>query len=222
LLPERLTRVDETNRGQHCFLTEDDTCYYFGEYFAYKGYKAAYTNQLVLNLKIKPSILLRNPARRRHKETAITEVATALRKAISSESVSRFTWIPIPPSKTIAHPDYDDRLVRILEAAFSGMGADTRLLLRQTADTDGDHSGNRLSPNDLAAILSIDNQAAHSRDFRPGIALFDDVLTTGKHFTCCKQALRQTGYTGPIIGVFVARRILPDPLMDFEDLSDTE
>jgi hypothetical protein len=47
------------------------------------------------------------------------------------------------------------------------------------------------------------------------IILFDDVLTTGKHYK------REIDPTIAIAGIFVARRALPRPIDDFENLDAT-
>ncbi len=218
LLPDRLSAIDETTRGQHIYLSDDDRCYYFGEYFAYKGYQGGSTNQLILNFKIKPSELLRNPARRHYKEGAINTIKTALGRTVGSQSLQKYTWTPIPPSKVAGHPDHDDRVLRTLSLAFPDIAMDVRPLLHQVESTEGDHAGNRIAPADLSAILAVDRDLLRSKPLREGIALFDDVVTTGKHFVCCKQALRRAGVDVPIIGVFVARRILHAASVDdFED-----
>lgn len=222
LLPERLTWIDETNRGQHAFLQDVDRCFFFGEYFSGKGYQGGGTNQLIFNYKLKPSIAAINGARRGYKERAVTAIASGLRKSMTQENAERMTWVPIPPSKVMGHPDYDDRLIRTLTAAFDGYNADVRPLLRQTDSTEADHlAGDRLTPELLRDLLEVDTAALNAQPLRKGIVLFDDVLTTGKHFKCCEHLLRDVVPTAvPIIGIFVARRIFPDPAVDFEDLTE--
>jgi hypothetical protein len=217
LLPERLTLIDDTNRDQHVFLLPGDKCYFFGEYFAYRGYSGGGTNQLIFNYKCEPSKAVANPARGGHKARAITTIANGLRRAIPQESVERRTWVPIPPSKATDDPEYDNRLLRTLMLAFQGYNADIRELLRQTVTTQADHNaGNRLTPDQLHGLLEINAAALAIRPLRETIVLFDDVLTTGKHFKCCERRLRDVVPAAiPILGVFVARRILPDPKDEF-------
>jgi hypothetical protein len=110
LLPDRVTLIDETNRGDHRYLDATDKCYFFGEYFASKGYQGGGTNQLIFNYKCKPTIAVSNPARRGHKDRAIQTIAAGLRNVIAKDSAERITRVPIPPSKAESDPDYDDRL----------------------------------------------------------------------------------------------------------------
>jgi hypothetical protein len=209
LLPDRLTGVDDTNRDQHVYLKPGDRCFFFAEYFAGKGYQGGGTNQLMLNFKCKPSDAGDDPRRKAHKEHAVAVIAAGLRAAITQQSVERLTFVPVPPSKVVGDADYDDRLMRALISAFIGYDSDIRSLLRLTESTESDHTaGDRLSPEALEALLQIDARVA-ARPFRQGVVVFDDVLTTGKHFKCCERRLRDVVPASiPIIGVFIARRIL--------------
>jgi hypothetical protein len=219
LLATRLTKIDDTTRGAHPFLTAEDECYYFGEYFSHRGYDGGGTNQLIFNYKIKPSVAAARPDRKRYKELAVNTIANGLRRAITQQGIERRTWVPIPPSKAIAHAEYDDRLLRTLRQGFQGYNVDARLLLRQTASTTADHeTGDRSTPDELYELLELDSAAYNAQPIRDEIVLFDDVLTTGKHFKCCRRRLRETLPDIRIIGVFVARRVLPDPVVEFEAL----
>jgi len=218
-LPDRLTWIDETNRDQHVFLQQGDRCLFFGEYFAGKGYQGGGTNQLMFNFKTLPSIARTNPARRGYKENAIATVATGLRELLGRSQIERLTFVPIPPSKTPDHPDYDDRLTRALTMACAGFNSDIRLLLRRLSSTESDHrTGARLTPEALHSLLELDSAALAAKPLRETIVLFDDVITTGKSFKCCERRLRDAlAATMPIMGLFVARRILPNPFDDSAD-----
>lgn len=58
----------------HYFLTEEDTCFFLGDYMPGKGLNGP-LNQLIYNLKIKPSERTANPSRWCYKEQAIQKVA---------------------------------------------------------------------------------------------------------------------------------------------------
>ena len=209
-LPERLTSIDETNREQHIFLERGDRCLFFGEYFRAQGHQGRGTNQLIFNFKCKPSDAAENPARHAYKEEAIHGVAAGLRRAFTRANAERLTWVPMPPSKVPGHPDYDDRLNRTLAIAFRGYDVDVRPLLRQAASTEADHlGGDRLSLDALSALIELNHSLLGALPVRDGIVLFDDVLTTGKHFKSGERRLR-TGMpeSSSITGVFIARRIL--------------
>ena len=162
MLPDRLTWIDETNRDQHHFLAEDDRCLFFGDFYAGKGYSGGPTNQLIKNFKRTTSEINSSPKAKQllhYKNAAITEVASALRKAFTPQLLARRTFVPLPSSKAPEHPDHCDRLLRSLTAAFIGHDADIRPLLRQSRSVDADHlsSRNRISYDDLFAITEIDH-----------------------------------------------------------------
>ena len=49
--PGRFTEIDELTRPDHSWLTDDDRCYFLGEYTARQGYSYSPTNNLILNFK---------------------------------------------------------------------------------------------------------------------------------------------------------------------------
>jgi predicted amidophosphoribosyltransferase len=218
LLPDRLTLIDDTNRGDHPFLEVDDRCFFFGEYFAGKSYKGGPTNQLVFNFKCKPTVAAANARRAHYKNQAIQTIASGMRRVIGQQNAERYTWVPIPPSKAIDDPDYDDRMLRTLRVAFQGYEADIRPLVRQSVSTAADHEQEkRLTRDALRAVLEVDMANLQAIPLRDGIILVDDVLNSGKHF---KESERQLRRAIPadvaIVGIFVARCIHQSPMDDFE------
>ncbi len=218
MLPDRLTLIDETNRGDHPYLETGDRCFYFGEYFAGKSYKGGPTNQLIFNFKCKPTVAAANTGRAHYKNQAIQTIANGIRRVIGQQNAERYTWVPIPPSKAIGDPDYDDRLLRTLLLAFQEYNADVRPLVRQTVSTPADHEQeDRLTRDALRAVLEVDVASLEAAPLREGIILVDDVLTSGKHFKESERHLRRAiAEDVAIAGIFVARCIHPNPVDDFE------
>lgn len=211
MLPNRLTKIDETSCSVHTYLSPDDGCYYFGEFFAGKGFRGGETNQLVLNFKIKPSQIALNPRRSIYKVRAIQEIASALRSTIGPADVNRITFVPVPGSKVRGHADYCQRLEMCLQVAFDGLNPDIRPLLRQTQSTDPDHeAGQRLTIDELRALIEIDHGSA-ANPFREWVMLFDDVITSGKHFKVCREKILAFRPAAQVAGIFVARRIPTSP-----------
>jgi hypothetical protein len=220
LLPDRLTWIDATNRARHHFLEAADRCLYFGDFYGGKGWSAGYTNQLIKNYKRAPrQIALSANAQQLqyYKDRALSEVAAALQKVFSEAAVEPRTFIPIPTSKTPGDPEYCDRLERTLCAAFRGYNADIRLLLRQTISTEADHlsGGGRSSYTELLQITEVDPTQLHTSP-RAEIVLFDDVLTSGKHFKVAQTRIREVYPEHPILAVFVARCIHTGPIDDLQ------
>ncbi len=202
--------LDDSMRGDHAYLTASDRCWCLAEYQPGASYRASEVNQMIINLKCRPSIASADPRRMHYKVLAMRAVARGLRAAVSRSSVESATWIPIPPSRPALDADYDDRLERILALAFCGYDLDLRRLLYQTEVSAPDHTrARRMSAEALYRIIGLDRSLLDIRPLRACLVLFDDVLTSGKHYKCCERRLRETLAGIPISGLFVARRVLP-------------
>ena len=113
--PTRLRRIDQLSRPLHYYLTDDDNCLYLWEYTARQDYLYSDTNNLISNFK-KDIAYKDNPPVWRHKEMAIQTVAEEFRIALGESALDHFTFVPVPPSKAQDHPEYDDRMLRMLQA----------------------------------------------------------------------------------------------------------
>ena len=205
-----LLALDEQQCAQHAYLSAADRCHCLAEYLPGRGYRAGEINQLIVNLKCAPSITALDPRRRHYKRRAINDIASALRTAVDRATVERSTWIPIPTSRPAGDADYDDRLLRILRKAFGHYRLDLRRALYQRHAKPADHgSARRLSAEALLRLIGVDRELLVREPLREGIVLFDDVLTSGKHYKCCERRLRELLADLPIRGLFVARRVLP-------------
>jgi hypothetical protein len=214
-LPERLTRIDDSNRREHHFLTPQDRCLFLGDFYARAGWTGGSANQLIANFK-RPRLQIEHEAigerLRRYREQAIGTISATLRRQFTPEEIeSRCTFVPIPTSKRVDDPEYCDRLERTLRRAFDGHAADIRLLLQQTVSTVADHGSadDRISYERLLEITTLDPRCL-VRPLRSLVVLFDDVLTSGKHYKVAKTRLREAFPELPIVGVFVARRVHTD------------
>lgn len=206
----RFTRVDETMLRAHSRITADDVCYFLYEYTSRKNYKFSATNQLITNLKHKPG----HPGYR-HKQNAIRSSALDLASAINEAWLLGATLVPVPPSKAVGDPEYDDRMERIARGIRQGQ--DVRCLVRQTVSTEAAHlsgESNRPTVEDLLAIYAIDESLAAHPPQRIGI--IDDVLTAGTHFRATEIMLHRRFPDVPVVGFFIARRVFPpDAFPDF-------
>jgi hypothetical protein len=211
--PRKLTQVDGLIRPDHYYLTEEDRCFFIGEYTAGMGYAHSATNQLVLNLK--KSVDRRNRPEWKYKEKAIQEAATVFRETIPETVLQCATFVPIPPSKAKTDPFYDDRITRLINAIRPYPPLDIREIVVQISSTEAVHIGARMAPDDITQIYRIDPSTL-IRGIQ-AIAIFDDVLTTGAHFKAIVKLLSRVDNlkTIPIWGLFVARRVPEAP--NFED-----
>jgi hypothetical protein len=210
-LAPRLTWIDVTPRGDaYPFLAREDRCLFLGDFHGRKGWGGGPTNQLIANFKrSRADIEGKSTTRRlrRYKERAVDEISNALRREFTREEVeSLCTFVPIPTSKRPDDPLYCDRLERTLRRAFTGYRSDIRLLLRQTLSTAADHrrGEDRVRYERLLEITELDPRQLVPA-LRPVVILFDDVLTTGKHYKVAKAKIREVFPEQPIVALFVAR-----------------
>ncbi|MGH8218766.1 MAG: hypothetical protein ACREUT_09415 [Steroidobacteraceae bacterium] len=202
--------IDERSRGDHWLLARDDHCLFLGEYLPGRGWGAGVFNSLIFDFKRTPSRIRASPHAavvRQFKELAIERVARALRRGFSRAALeTALTFVPMPTSKRPGDDDYCDRLLRTLHRAFEGWDADIRPLLRHNAAARADHEqpGKRLRRTDLMRLMELDG-AQLGRPLRPMVALFDDVLTSGKHLSVAKARIRERFPEQVVIAVLVAR-----------------
>jgi len=204
----RLLQIDETNVGAHWHLGPQDRCFYIWEYTSGRDYSFSQTNNLINNLKKKPTA---SQAQLNYKAGAITRCGLALRQTLNVEWLRTATLVPVPPSKSPDHPDYDDRMLRVAQAMPHH---DIRNLVRQVGDFVPSHERagqglNRISLEELLEAYSIDESLAAPPPVR--IAILDDVLTNGTHYLAMKMKLAERFPQAEIIGLFIARRVFPTP-----------
>ena len=202
--PRSLTKVDELALPEHSYLSEDDVCYYIGEYTARQGYKYSATNQLISNLKKKMD--QKGKWGWHYKRDAIRDVAAAFREAIGDSSLKAMTLVPVPPSKSKNDEMYDDRLTQMLQAMNPALGVDIRELVVQDSSTLEAHlSDVRPRPDELVELYRMEESLIEP--VPNCIAIVDDVLTTGSHFKAMREVLSSRFPSAHIIGLFIARRV---------------
>jgi len=206
VFPERLTRIDELTRPDHYYLTESDECLFLGEYTAGGGYGESQTNQLILNFK--KSLDRRGLPEWRYKEQAIKQVARAFHTAVGAANLDRITFVPIPPSKMKTNPLYDSRLTNMLHLIRPELPLDVREMIVQCQDTQPAHeTDSRPRPTEIEAGYKLDLSLTKEAP-QDVLAIVDDMLTTGAHFQAAKSMLKTRFPHTPIIGLFIARRLV--------------
>jgi hypothetical protein len=217
-LPKKLTQIVALTRPEHRLLDPVDRCFYLGEYTSGAGFSTP-TNDVIINLKILPSVLKENPKRKKWKNWAMQQVVAAISPHLAKIAAGRIV-VPIPTSKVPGHPDYDDRLERVLAIVNRRHPLEIRALIKQRTSTTSDHdSPDRQDYDELLANCYVDTSLVSPTP--TSVILFDDVITEGKHFRVCQHLIRQHyGPDMPVSGLFVARRIRQDISMVFDVLLD--
>lgn len=205
----RLRQITALERPDHYRLEDGDRCYFVGEYTPRAGYAHSVTNQLITNVKKKPST--QNTAQWPYKTRAIADIAAAISGGLKPEARATITYVPIPPSRMPGDLEYDDRMLQVAQRLGGG---DVREMITLGQFRDAAHAQeNTRDPVVLKAKLRI--QANLLQPVPKMIALVDDVLTTGCSFRAC-QSLIQDHLPGvPVIGLFAARRKPDAGVFDF-------
>lgn len=203
----RLCEVDDLLRSDHLYLTEDDRCFFFREYTAYKGYDYSETNSLIKNFK--KELDKEGTSQWKYKGKAINKIAEEFRESLKAEWFEKYTLVPIPPSKSKKDPLYDDRMVQVLKIFGQGLNLDIRELILQRESTPPFHQITPRPPWEyLVDNYYIDENIANPEPKK--VILFDDLLTEGAHFKAAQNVLekRYPGITTR--GIFIARRVYAD------------
>lgn len=202
----RLSQIDAASRSDHYHLTEDDECFYFLEYTSGRDYSFSKANGIIANLKKKPSN--RDRADYKYKLKVIQQASNTFRGALNSEWLNQATLVPVPGSKAVGHPDYDDRIEQICRGIRDGL--DVRNLVVQRGSTVASHevgAGGRVTVDELLELYEI--HEGLTAPTPTDIAIFDDVLTAGTHFRAMKTVLAARFPNARITGMFIARRVFP-------------
>lgn len=202
----RLSQIDDASRPDHYHLTAEDDCYYFLEYTSGRDFLFSQANSIISNLKKKPSNRGRDDYK--YKLQVMQQASNTFRGALNADWLQQATLVPVPGSKALNHPDYDDRMDRICRGIQDGL--DVRNLVVQRESTTASHevgAGARVTVDELLDLYEIDETIAAPPP--TDIAIFDDVLTAGTHFRAMKTVLTERFPGVRVIGMFIARRIFP-------------
>jgi len=212
----RLLKIDPLHYPK---LDASDLCYHIGEYTAGGGFGASATNQSILNLKKK---LTASTQQLYYKQTAINQWGDAVASVLSLEAAAAsVTFIPAPCSKPLGHPEYDDRMLRVMQRVAqhlpAGSTLDVRLVLNTVTERQAQHEGERLSIEDIKRSLSVD-EAQLDPPLRGEVVVIDDVFTQGGTFKAMQSMLATLPGVQRVAGLFLAKTVWPTVELDDEPL----
>ena len=221
-MPLRFNVVGDLERPDHAHLPLDATCYFWGEYTPHRhtqgrGWDYSPTNKLITNFKKK--LDRRGEFDWRYKQQAINTIGMAFANMLDWPAIHGTGWalVPVPPSRERADPLYDDRMSQVLLTIRNraNLALDIRDCLSFSGAFAASHeSDDRPTPTQLYNELIFDPTVGQLDSPPSGIFLFDDMLTTGAHFLAVRQRLQEAFGNIPVVGCFVSRRRLPNPLVD--------
>ncbi|HEL3210264.1 phosphoribosyltransferase [Stenotrophomonas maltophilia] len=194
----------------YAWLEQGDQCWYCGEYTSGGGWGISETNRQILNLKKGPG----SKANELHyKGVAVNYWGDALARLITLEkTIGKCTFVPMPGSKPIGHPEHDDRIGKVLaRMAAHRPGVDVRHILKQGSARPAQHAGGgRKSPTEICETLQVD-YSLMPPPLSPTIFVVDDVITMGASFAAAKRMLRELPNVEQVVGVFLAKTVWPTP-----------
>lgn len=201
----RWRRTDDSIWLYNCPEHKELNLIYGRIYTVGEGYQFSDTNQQISNLKIKPS----ETQRLRWKRIAINKFASELTALLRANVPAdrSMALIPIPPSKTPRHPDYDDRLLQVARAVATNLAA-VRCwpLLECVVDRDSLHTGNsQRATQEVYRSIGIDESVFATRNEDEIFCLLDDVLTSGASFSAARNKLLERFPEKRISGLFWAK-----------------
>jgi len=189
------------------------------EYTSGQRYDFSSTNQLIFNLKKKPSSRLTNPQAYKWKLRDIRNCGIWLGQSLNVNWLKEGTLVPTPPSKAKSDPDYDDRVLQICRAIPSATPLDIRELVIQRDSMRAAHEcgpGERPTIEEIAANYMINEDVVAPPP--KAIAIVDDMLTAGRHFKAMQRVLRHRFPDTMLLGLFITRRVFPNDFEAVEDL----
>ena len=203
-----LRKIDDLVLGDHSFLNSTDECFYLMEYTSHAGFNHSEANSIIINFKKSPT--LKGTDQYFYKERDIKKVTRYFQNVFPNDNLMGITLVPMPPSKSPNHEEYDDRILQIVQGVCTTFQADVRELLIMTESIPSFHSGleNRLPPNVLSSKMTLVEELC--QEVPSHIIIFDDVITSGSHFKAAQQILTSRFPGVPISGVFVARRVFEE------------
>lgn len=203
----KLYKIDELVLDNHYYLTPEDKCYYFHNYFPYKGPDGGTVFSLIHNFKKK--LTKKGKPEWKYKLDAIEKIADLYRNHLSLKLPGNLATITqIPPSKSCNDPLYDDRMEQVLRIGWKDRSCDIRELFSVKESRTASHESNndRPKPHELRNNLLLNEEAVTTT--KNSIVLFDDVVTTGAHFRVCKDMILEKFPTKNVYGIFLARRAI--------------
>jgi hypothetical protein len=207
----RWRKTDESVVLVHCPDHEQGFLFYARTYTIGQGYQFSQTNQLILNLKIKPSELRQNPTRLRYKQEAIQQFAGEVIALLQNrrDPAQSLTLVPMPPSKVRTDAEYDDRIERVVETIAAGLeGVNWLPLLSMTQSIESYHQRTEgRDPDELYAMMQVEADQAAQYQTGSLIVVLDDVLTSGAHFTAARRHIQGTFPEATVIGIFWAKAV---------------
>lgn len=194
-------------------LSVNDNCFYYLDHTD-GGYSVSDANQQIFNIK-KP-MDRKGRSEWRYKEKAIDRFANDLAGFLIENEFSLYdsVMVAIPPSKTRNNPEYDDRIVRVIQQASHIANVDWLDPFDAVKDSDPAHCGGQRSVSFTTSNIVFNEDYSLLRSYDICL-IIDDVLTSGSHYVACKNKIKELNPEIEVLGVFWALHRPNDIAEDF-------
>lgn len=194
-------------------LSIGDNCFYYLDHTD-GGYSASDANQQIFNIK-KP-MDRKGRSEWYYKEKAINRFANDLAGFLIENKLSLYdsVMVAIPPSKTRDNPEYDDRIVQVIQRASYIAGVDWLDPFDVVKDSDPAHCGGERSLSFTTSNIVFNGNHSLLRNYNICL-IVDDVLTSGSHYVACKNKILELNPRMDVLGVFWALHRPNDAIEDF-------
>ena len=180
--------------------------YYARTYTSGAGYKHSETNNLINNLK-RPVDRPENQLA--YKRQSIDRFAFELTEFIKRvlKPGRKVFLVPTPPSKTKDHREYDNRVDQVATKVAANINEVILFpIVLGNLDLEAAHESQASRETEIILkSLTVDQALIEKYEKGVTIAILDDVLTSGAHFSAMRQLLLTIFPDSRLIGLFWAR-----------------
>ena len=176
-------------------------------YTVRKGYAYSETNNLIINLKKSPTA---SSSQLHYKSKAVQkfadEVIELFARTIGLYPNEFIALVPMPPSKALGHPEYDDRMDQVAQR-IAGQFPNVRYwpVLEATRSSESAHKGGTRAPDQLHELIALNKSQSSAYKQGERVYILDDILTSGAHFVAARRRLSTCVPEKLIGGLFWAK-----------------
>lgn len=201
----RWSQIDRLEIGGYPFLSEDDLCFYLLE--RQRGtWRASEANNIVNNFQKSPELYGERPDVMVYKQQAVEYFAKAIELLIGHKE-RRFPLVLVPmiTSRPKSAQWHDPRLSDTAEKVARDRSGEVVVcdILDVDEVLEKSKAGGMRQPWAIREHIVVAGDTPPDADI---VFLIDDVITTGGHFTACKEVVRPIFPDAQIVGVFLSRQ----------------